>query len=111
MMHDGDPVHFCALVRDWLDMTYSCRWLGHGSPVLYTPRSPDLTPLDFFPVENSQVIGISRRTDCTSDSVASIHAACTSVDTALLRFRDSPISRRAKACLDMYDGPFEHLYF
>ena len=28
--------------------TYPGRWIGRGRPVAWPPRSPDLTPLDFF---------------------------------------------------------------
>ncbi|KFM68287.1 hypothetical protein X975_24767, partial [Stegodyphus mimosarum] len=42
--HDGAPAHFCAPVRGWLDMKYPGRWIGRGSPVLWPPRLPDLTP-------------------------------------------------------------------
>ncbi|GFX39216.1 uncharacterized protein TNCV_3859411 [Trichonephila clavipes] len=47
--HDASLVHFCAPVRDWLDIAYPCHWIGHQGPVLWPPRSPDLTPKDFFP--------------------------------------------------------------
>ena len=28
--------------------TYPGHWIGRGGPVAWPPRSPDLTPLDFF---------------------------------------------------------------
>ncbi|GBO16290.1 hypothetical protein AVEN_146960-1 [Araneus ventricosus] len=28
--------------------SYPARWIGHGGPVAWPPRSPDLNPLDFF---------------------------------------------------------------
>lgn len=47
--HDGCPVHFVLVVRNWLNQQYPERWIGRGSEVLAWPaRSPDLTPLDFF---------------------------------------------------------------
>lgn len=48
-MHDGAPPHWCRTVRDWLDITFPQRWMGRGSPNMkWPPRSPDLTPCDFF---------------------------------------------------------------
>lgn len=35
-------------VRQHLSETYPNKWIGRGSPVTWPPRSPDLTPLDFF---------------------------------------------------------------
>ena len=31
-----------------MDKTFSGRWLGRCSPLVWAPGSPDLTPLDFF---------------------------------------------------------------
>ncbi len=36
------------MVRNWLDETFPERWLGRRGPVDWPPRSPDLTPPDFF---------------------------------------------------------------
>lgn len=47
--HDGAPPHFGLQVRNWLNRAYPNRWIGRGSEAIaWPPRSPDLTPLDFF---------------------------------------------------------------
>ena len=35
-------------MRDYLNESFTNRWLGRGGPVAWPPRSPDLTPLDFY---------------------------------------------------------------
>jgi len=35
-------------VTTFLDATFPGRWVGRGGPTAWPPRSPDLTPLDFF---------------------------------------------------------------
>ena len=35
-------------VRRSLNTTFQGRWIGRGGPIRWPPRSPDLTPLDFF---------------------------------------------------------------
>ena len=50
---DGAPPHFHHDVRDFLNMRLRNRWVGRGGGVDKTflswpPRSPDLTPCDFF---------------------------------------------------------------
>lgn len=45
---DGCPAHYGRNVRNWLNNNYPGRWIGRGGPVAWPPRSPDLTPLDFF---------------------------------------------------------------
>lgn len=52
-MQDGAPPHWKIAVRNWLDETFSLRWMGRGSevkpaPFAWPPYSPDLTPMDFF---------------------------------------------------------------
>jgi len=45
---DGAPGHWATKVRSWLDGKFPERWIGRGGPVAWPPRSPDLTPPDFF---------------------------------------------------------------
>lgn len=49
-MHDGAPPHFSVNVRNYLNQVYPNKWIGRGNdaPVNWPPRSPDLTPCDFF---------------------------------------------------------------
>lgn len=48
-MQDGAPPHWGLPVRNWLNDQMSQRWMGRGSPNMpWPPRSPDLTPCDFF---------------------------------------------------------------
>ncbi|EZA49460.1 hypothetical protein X777_11958 [Ooceraea biroi] len=46
--HDGVPPHFVRIVKDFLNIRYAHRWIGRGGYVAWPPRSPDLTPIDFF---------------------------------------------------------------
>ena len=46
--HDGAPPHYSRLVREYLNASFRNRWLGRGGPVAWPPRSPDLTPLDYY---------------------------------------------------------------
>jgi hypothetical protein len=46
--HDGASAHFARPVRAWLDSHFPNRWLGRGGEVGWPPRSPDLTPPDFY---------------------------------------------------------------
>ena len=49
MQNDGSaPPHFALTVRSWLDQHFSGRWLGRRGPHEWPPRSPDLTPCDFY---------------------------------------------------------------
>ncbi|PNF39058.1 hypothetical protein B7P43_G04850, partial [Cryptotermes secundus] len=45
---DGTPPHYLGEVRLYLNTRFSGRWIGRAAPTAWPPRSPDLTPLDFF---------------------------------------------------------------
>jgi len=45
---DGAPAHFSLDVRHYLNNQFPDRWIGRGGPIRWAPRSPDLTPLDFY---------------------------------------------------------------
>ena len=64
---DGIPPHFHVNVRNFLDHTFNQRWIGwRGSAMEFPPRSPDLTPLDYFlPLWNSKEHGVRHKTTNT----------------------------------------------
>lgn len=45
---DGAPPHWTLFVRESLDETFPDSWIGRGGPIRWPPRSPDITPCDFF---------------------------------------------------------------
>jgi hypothetical protein len=48
LQQDGVQPHFCHHIRNHLDRDMAGRWISRGGPIAWPPRSPDLTPLDFF---------------------------------------------------------------
>ncbi|GFW34968.1 DUF4817 domain-containing protein [Trichonephila clavipes] len=82
---DGAPAHFCTSVCDWLDIAYSSRCIGRQGPVLWPPLSPDLIPLDFFLWDHLKELVYRDSVTTLMSLVARLHAACTSVDPAVLR--------------------------
>jgi len=45
---DGATPHWASHVRQILVATFPNRWTGRDGPTPWPPRSPDITPLDFF---------------------------------------------------------------
>ena len=45
---DGASAHFAKSIRSWLNEKFDNRWIGRGGSISWAPRSPDMTPLDFF---------------------------------------------------------------
>ena len=49
-MQDGATVHFSFFVTDVLNERFPDTWIGRSGPIPWPARSPDLSPLVFFPV-------------------------------------------------------------
>lgn len=47
-MQDGAPPHYHLEVRNTLNARFPNGWIGRDAPIPWPPRSPDITPLDFF---------------------------------------------------------------
>ena len=47
-MQDGAPPHFSCFVTDVLNDRFPDACIGRGGRTPWPPRSPDLSPLDFF---------------------------------------------------------------
>ncbi|GBN11466.1 hypothetical protein AVEN_275425-1 [Araneus ventricosus] len=45
---DGAPPHCGNIVREFLDTTFPQRWISRGAVMAWPPRSPDITPFDFY---------------------------------------------------------------
>ena len=45
---DGALPHWGLIVHDFLNEHFRNRWIGKNGPRPRLPRSPDITPLDFF---------------------------------------------------------------
>jgi len=45
---DGAPSHYHRDVRAFLDENLQGHWIGRRRTFEFPPRSPDLTPLDFY---------------------------------------------------------------
>ena len=45
---DGTPPHYWRPVIQAAHKLFLRGWIGRGDPVVWPPRSPHLTPLDFF---------------------------------------------------------------
>ncbi|GBM96698.1 hypothetical protein AVEN_171874-1 [Araneus ventricosus] len=76
---DGAPPHYVNIVREFLDTTFPQRWIFRGVVMAWTPRSPDITPLDFYlwsyvkqRVYSERINGISHLKQRITDVVHSV---------------------------------------
>ncbi|EZA50168.1 hypothetical protein X777_11231 [Ooceraea biroi] len=102
------PICNYVQVRNWLDEHYAHRWIGRGGAVFWPPRSPDLTPLDFYlwaslknKVYSTEVISLEDLKQRITNSVTEMQhfQECRTVTNSVLR--------RCLACIDVQGQHFE----
>jgi len=107
--HDGAPPHYTRHVREYLNESFPNRWLGCGGPVAWPPRSPDLTPLDYY-------LGGHMKTLVYETKVDSRAALCHHISVAAGHISNHPdniasatqsLLMRAENCIATGGGHFE----
>lgn len=106
---DGAPPHYAIVVRQWLNEEFGNRWIGRGGPFPWPPRSPDLTPLDYFlwgyvksKVYETEPLNLQDLEDRIRNAFATI------TPEMLQNVRRS-LEERLEECIDADGGHFEHL--
>lgn len=112
-MHDGAPPHFTLDVRTHLNQNYPNRWIGRGqdAPVRWPPRSPDITPLDYFLWGTVKSMVYSRPVNTQQELWRRIQDAMNDIRNNLEMMRNVQFSflRRIRSCIRTNGGHFEHL--
>ncbi|XP_057338438.1 uncharacterized protein LOC130676305 [Microplitis mediator] len=107
--HDGAPSHYAGTVRDFLNGVYPQCWLGRNGPRRWPPRSPDLTPLDFFLWGHCKEMVYFDEPQDQMETVARINAAQTTVTAETLEAVRKNLLKRCRLCLQVNGRHFEHL--
>ncbi|KFM68381.1 hypothetical protein X975_26436, partial [Stegodyphus mimosarum] len=84
LQQDGASPHWGTIVRSSLDDYFTGRWIGRGGPIPWPPRSPDITPLDFFLWGFVKDSVYRRRVSNMDDLKARMTTAIASVDADML---------------------------
>lgn len=107
---DGAPAHYAREVVTHLNVAYPDRWIGRNGPVLWPPRSPDLTPCDYFLWGCMKQIVYSEAINTQEQLTHRIEMAAQQIrdmPNVFSKVRDSML-RRAQACIDNGGLHFEH---
>jgi hypothetical protein len=105
LKQDGAPPHYHRHVRAYLDDTLLGRWMGPGGAIEYPPRSPDLTPLDFY-LWRTLKDEVYRQNPTTREI---IQASCAAITPDTLTAVVRSAVRRHRRCLAADGGHFEHI--
>lgn len=108
MQLDGAPAHFRLTVREWLNAAFPGRWIGRGGPAAWPPRSPDITPLDFFLWGHLKQVVYATPTTTKEDLQARIRDACEAITPELLATVRRSLMERIQRCIGVEGRHFEH---
>ncbi|PNF14075.1 hypothetical protein B7P43_G02154 [Cryptotermes secundus] len=94
----------------YLDMlTLPGRWIGRRGAIEYRPRSPDLTPLDFY-LWGTLKDEVYRQKPATLNALReTIEASCSAITSDTLTAVVRSAVRRHRRCLAADGGHFEHI--
>lgn len=111
---DGAPAHSVVEARQRLNQMFGNQWIGRFGPQRWPPRSPDLTPLDFFlwglikeevyATEVTTIEDLQNRIVVAFDRLKE-----TALRDGLLRRVRRNIERRLNLCVQRDGGHFENL--
>ncbi|EZA47748.1 hypothetical protein X777_15341, partial [Ooceraea biroi] len=101
-------VLFCS-VKDFLNIRYAHRWIGRGGYVAWPPRSPDLTPIDFFLWGCIKNIVFLNPPTTRDDMKRRIRNACRSISRTVLLSLEEHFRRRIRLCQEVNGANIEHL--
>lgn len=104
--HDGAPAHYGREVREYLNNKYRV-WIGRGGSVAWPPRSPDLTPLDFFLWGYIKGRVYSSACDTAEEMRDRIVSAFATVTPEMLKNVMASTERRARLCIERRGGHIE----
>lgn len=107
--HDGAPAHYFGRVRDHLNAEYPRRWFGRNGPFRWPPRSPDLTPLDFFLWGYMKDVVYKTVPEDQLDTLERIRLSQADITPEMLENVRTNIIKRCEMCLQRNGGTFEHL--
>ncbi|PNF32015.1 hypothetical protein B7P43_G06576 [Cryptotermes secundus] len=78
------PPHWSTIFGDALEKHFPGRWIGRGSQISWPPRSPDITPLDFFLWGYVKDIVYKTQVRDTDQLKTRLRDAITTVDVGML---------------------------
>jgi len=106
---DGCPSHFGINVRQYLNENFP-QWIGRGGLVSWPPRSPDLTPLDFFLWGTMKEKVYATVVETRQELLERIKIVANEIRATpgLIKRTTQSVGLRATACIQNRGGHFEN---
>lgn len=106
---DGAPPHYAVAVREWLNQSFPNQWIGRGGPVSWPPRSPDITPLDYFLWGHVKGKVYQEPPTTRDDMKRRIREAFASITPQIMASVRESFCHRIQICIEQHGRHFEHL--
>lgn len=98
-MQDGAPAHYALAVRQWCNNHFR-QWIGRGGSYVqsWPPRSPDLTPCDFFLWGHLKNKVLRNQPNTAEEIKAEIIAGIGEITADMLRRTQNNVLKRLRQC-------------
>lgn len=106
---DGAPPHYALRVRQYLDQTFPGRWIGRRGAIEWPPRSPDLSPLDFFLWGHLKSKIYATQPTSLEDLRQRIVNECLQITPQILQNVRQRFEQNLYYCMESDGGHFQHL--
>ena len=106
---DGAPPHYALFVRQYLDQTFPGRWIGRRGAIEWPPRSPDLSPLDFFLWGHLKSKIYKTEPTSLEDLQNRIVNECRQITPEILQNVRQRFEQNLYDCMENGGGQFQHL--
>lgn len=109
LQQDGAPPHYARAVREYLNTIFPNRWIGRSGAVEWPPRSPDLTPLDYFAWGYLKERVYQHQPQNIDDLIERIRQVTRNISPETVQHTVQHFYERLGYCQIVNGGHFEHL--
>lgn len=105
---DGAPPHNTREISGLLNELFGVNWIGNRAPIYWPPRSPDLTPCDFFLWGQIKDMVYRHQTNNIQELKNTLRQAFRRITPVMLLNAANNVKKRCRLCLRQNGRQFEH---
>lgn len=106
---DGAPAHNYHGTNELLRRLFGNRWIGTNGPILWPPRSPDMTPLDFYLWGHVKNEVYKTRYATVDELQNAITMVIRNIDGRTILKATRSVQKRLMKCVEQEGNIFEHV--